>query len=145
MSSFPHHTSAPFTLFRPALVAAHRAAAHVSLITSAFLSTPAPHSSIGTVPDTALSHSHSMAPRLTTPCLALLADKADGTFLVRAREGDASGHVLSVVFRGKATHHLLAAGEGKTLAINRRELLADACTLEAVRATEAARGREEKI
>lgn len=52
---------------------------------------------------------------------ALLAKKADGTFLFR-EHGTAGEFILSVVFRGKPTHHLVnRLAPGSPLKVNKRE------------------------
>ncbi len=68
-------------------------------------------------------------PRLFThgfvppPAAILNADLSDGSFLLRDRVGAAVGdnYVLSVVYRGRPTHHLIARSDAGTLTINNKE------------------------
>ncbi len=46
----------------------------------------------------------------------------DGRFLVRPRPGTPAEYVLSVVFKGKATHHLIQPAPDGVLQINRKTL-----------------------
>ena len=53
----------------------------------------------------------------------LLADNGDGVtgkFLVRSKGGSTNDFILSVVYKGAATHHAVArAGEGEEFTINK--------------------------
>lgn len=45
----------------------------------------------------------------------------DGTFLVRRYDDATHAYVMSVVFRGKPTHHLMSVPPSETSKINKRD------------------------
>eukprot|EP00049_Salpingoeca_infusionum_P008471 m.139684 g.139684 ORF g.139684 m.139684 type:complete len:1260 (-) comp14026_c0_seq2:430-4209(-) len=60
----------------------------------------------------------------------LLNGKQDGAFLFRARGGGASGFIISVVYKGKPTHHLAVKPEGQSSFVVNKKSYGTAETVE---------------
>jgi hypothetical protein len=52
---------------------------------------------------------------------AMLAGEADGSFLLRTRDGQHQ-YILVMIFRGKPSHHLLAQGDDGTFLVNKKAM-----------------------
>ena len=73
---------------------------------------------------------------------ALLAGRDDGAFFIRPHPSSEGKHILSVVFRGKPTQHVLApAGDGSGMTINAKMKADGVADLAAVRRWREREGR----
>ena len=60
-------------------------------------------------------------PKMSNPdASAMLQGNSDGYFMIRVHNADSSQYVVSVVFRGKPTHHLCVAPDGAVSTVNKK-------------------------